>query len=297
MKKCFYLILLIFVFISGCNKNESNKEIVTTIYPFKAIIQEIVGDKYQVKSLLPAGADPHTYEILPSDFKSIQNSKLFFYGSLKLDGWASKLNVKNKIELLSFIPEEYLIELTVHDHHGEQTNDEDENFGVDPHFWTDPNVVNAMLPNLVIELSKIDPEYANLFKTNAETFSQKLSGLDKQIKNETNSIKFRNVFTAHPFYSYFFNRYGFKLIGSLEVAPGSQPTAKDIKNLLDLVKKENVKAIFTHKQHSDKPAKVLAESSGINVFELDPIGGVEGRKTYQEIILYNLQIIKKALNE
>ena len=70
MKKCFYLILLIFVFISGCNKNESNKEIVTTIYPFKAIIQEIVGDKYQVKSILPAGADPHTYEILPSDFNS-----------------------------------------------------------------------------------------------------------------------------------------------------------------------------------------------------------------------------------
>jgi ABC-type Zn uptake system ZnuABC Zn-binding protein ZnuA len=79
------------------------------------------------------------------------------------------------------------------------------------------------------------------------------------------------------------------------VAPGIQPTPKEIKNLIDLMKSENVKAIFTHKQHSDKPAKVLAESAGIKDYVLDPMGGVDGKMTYEEIILQNLSIIKEAL--
>jgi zinc transport system substrate-binding protein len=289
------LISLLFLLITfGCTKTEYKNEIVTTIYPFKAILQEIAGDRFKVKSILPAGVDPHTYEMIPSDFQSIQNSKVFFFGAMKLDGWASKLDVKNKIELITLVPKDFLIELKVRHHHDSDIKEE-ENFGIDPHFWTDPNTVKAMIPNLVNKLIKIDPQGEATFKLNAETFSKKLTELDLQIKKETENIEYKNVFTAHPFYSYFFERYGFNVAGSLEITPGSQPTAKDIKNLIELVKKENVKAIFTHRQHSDKPAKVLAESSSINEFELDPIGGVKGRMTYEEIILHNFSILKDAL--
>ena len=288
--------LFLFFMMFGCSRKEQTSEIVTTIYPFKAIIQELAGDRFSVKIILPAGADPHTYEMIPSDFQSIQNSRVFFYGAETLDGWAAKLNVQNKIELLSLVPKEYLIDIKIpHFHHGEDHHNHTEHLGVDPHFWTDPNVVQAMIPNLLNELIKLDPQGESIFRSNAEKFVSNLIKLDKKIKNETDSLKFRNVFTAHPFYSYFFERYGLNVAGSLEIAPGSQPTPKDIKKLLDLVKQENVKAIFTHKQHSDKPAKVLAQSSGINEYEIDPIGGVNGRMSYAEIILFNLQIIKEAL--
>lgn len=288
----FFMLFLLFL-IFGCTPSENKKEIVTTIYPFKAILQEIAGNRFEIKSILPAGADPHTYEMRPSDFQSIQNAKVFFYGAMALDGWASNIDVKNKVELLSLVPKDYLIEIKVH-HYGNE-NDEDEHFGIDPHFWTDPNTVKAMLPNLVNELVKADPNGEKEFRTNENIFLKKLSTLDLKIKEEVTGINYKNVFTGHPFYSYFFERYGFNVVGSLEVAPGTQPTPKDIKNLIELVKEKNVKAIFTHKQHSDKPAKVLAESSGIKEFKLDPIGGVEGEMTYDEIILYNLAIIKEAL--
>lgn len=293
-KKLFALFLFLLIF--GCSPKEHTSEIVTTIYPFKAIIQELAGDRFSVKTILPAGADPHTYEMIPSDFQSIQNSLAFFYGAETLDGWAAKINVDNKIELLSLLPEEYLIDIKIpHYHHGEEDHNHTEHLGVDPHFWTDPLVVRAMIPGLLNELIKLDPQSESMFRSNAEKFASKLVKLNENIKSETDSLKFRNVFTAHPFYSYFFERYGFNVAGSLEIAPGSQPTPKDIKKLLDLVKQENVKAIFTHKQHSDKPAKVLAQSSGINEYELDPIGGVNGRMSYEEIIIFNLQIIKEAL--
>jgi zinc transport system substrate-binding protein len=235
--------------------------------------------------------------MLPSDFKTIQNSAAFFYGSEALDGWAARIDLDNKIEMLKLVPEEFLIEIKVHnyfdDHH--HHGDDEESLGIDPHFWVDPITVNSMLTNLLHELLKIDPDNAEYYKNNADKFSAKLSDLDEKLKKETADIKYRNVFTAHPFYSYFFERYNFFVAGSIEVAPGYHSTPKDIKQLMELVKKQNVKAIFTHKQHNDKPAKVLAESTGIKEFELDPIGGVPGMMTYEEIILHNLDIIKKAL--
>ncbi|MDY0082431.1 MAG: metal ABC transporter substrate-binding protein [Ignavibacteriaceae bacterium] len=294
--KRFVFILLLLLIVSGCSKQEHKSEIVTTIYPFKAIIQELTGERFSVKAILPAGADPHTYEMLPSDFQSIQNSKAFFYGAETLDGWAAKINVENKIELLSLVPDNYLIDIKIpHFHSNEQAEEEVENIGVDPHFWTDPNVVRAMIPNLLKQLIRLDPASKEIFNSNAEKFTDKLIKLNEKINDETSSLKFSKVFTAHPFYSYFFERYDFKVAGSLEIAPGSQPSPRDIKNLIELVKQENVKAIFTNRQQSDKPAKVLAEASGINEYELDPMGGVEGRMNYEEIILYNLQIIKSAL--
>lgn len=304
MKTISYIIIFAGFFLFGCTVENQNPKIVTTIYPFKAIIEEIVGNKIEVISILPAGSDPHTYEMLPSDFKVIQQSTAFFYGAEALDGWAAKINVNNKVEMLKLVPDEFLIQIKVHNHfddhnhaHNHNLNRvaDEESLGTDPHFWVDPLTVKAMLPVLLKELIQIDPENENIFNSNTELFSGKLLKMDSLLRIETSDIKHRNVFTAHPFYSYFFERYNFFVAGSIEIAPGYHSTPKDIKQLMDLVKKQNVKAIFTHKQHSDKPAKVLAESTGIREYELDPIGGIKGRMTYEEIIFYNLGIIKKAL--
>lgn len=293
MKNIFsvFLIMLLIVSCSNDKAEKETPEIVTTIYPFKVIIQEIVGNRIDVRAILPANADPHTYEMLPSDFKAIQNAKVFFYGSEELDGWAARLDIQSKIKLLDLVPSEFLIDIKVpHKHDGHY-----DSFGTDPHFWVDPLTVKAMLPNLLYKVQKLFPEHKNEFASNLEAFELRLTNLHKKILDEQKSIVYKNVFSAHPFYSYFFERYGINVVGSIEIAPGHQSTAKEIKTLIDLVKKENVKAIFTHKQHSDKPAKVLAESTGIAEYELDPIGGVSGIMTYEEIILHNFQIIKEAL--
>jgi zinc transport system substrate-binding protein len=296
VKKLSQVIAVLLFFNYGCSVKNEQAEIITTIYPFKAIIQEITGDKIEVKSVLPAGADPHTYEMLPSDYQTIQQASIFFYGSESLDGWAAQIGARNKIEMIKLVPEEFLIEIKIRDLSDNNHNhNEEESLGIDPHFWTDPLTVQAMLPNLTYEVINADPTNEEYYRNNARDFSIRLSELDKKLKEETAELKFRNVFTAHPFYSYFFERYNFFIAGSIEIVPGYQSTPKDIKQLMELVKKQNVKAIFTHKQHKDKPAKVLAESTGVNLFELDPIGGTAGRMTYEEIILHNSDIIKKAL--
>lgn len=138
MKLFSHIIIISLFFSFGCSVEQQKSQIVTTIYPFKAIIQEIVGDKFEVKSVLPSGADPHTYEMLPSDFKTIQNSAAFFYGSEALDGWAARIDVDNKIEMLKLVPEEFLIDIKVRsysDDHNHNHSVDEESLGIDPHFW------------------------------------------------------------------------------------------------------------------------------------------------------------------
>lgn len=292
-----FVVLFILTLFNSCTKDKSDKHsIAVTIYPFKTILQEIVGNDIKIDVLLPAGADPHTYEMSPSDFKKIQDAKIFFYGAESLDGWAAKVESENKIELLKLIPTEYLIDIKISDDHLHQSETEAHHqYGVDPHFWSDPLTVNSMLKPLTENLSSFFPEKNEIFSRNAERFSEKLIELDKRIKEQAKAIEHRKVFSAHPFYDYFFKRYRIDVVGSLEFSPGQQVTPKYLKRISDEIRSKSVKAIFINKQHISKPAKILAESVQVKIVELDPIGGIDNLMTYEDIIKHNFDLIFRAL--
>ena len=100
---------------------------------------------------------------------------------------------------------------------------------------------------------------------------------------------------SHPFFQYFLNRFDIHLAGIIEVIPGKEPSPRELMKIIKKVKRENVKAIFTHPQLPDRAAESVAEAAGIKVYELDPIGGVTGRVTYNELLLYNTRILFEAL--
>ncbi len=213
-------------------------------------------------------------------------SKALFYGSEGLDEWAANVEGVKKIELIKFVPADYLLKI--------HTND-NEDYGTDPHFWTDPLTVKSIIPSLLNQLIKLDPEGKDIYKKNAEKFSSNLSELDKQIRDKLSSLKNKNVFLSHPFFNYFLKRYGINAAGFVEISPGHQSTPGDIKKLIDISKKKNVKVIFNIAAHPERTAKVFAETAGIKMVDLDPNGGVKGRYTYEEIILYNTEIIFNSL--
>lgn len=289
------LTLSFLLFIVSCTKERQDKtNIAVTIYPFKSIIQEIVGDRVKIDVLLPAGADPHTYEMSPSDLMKIQNAKVFFYGAESLDGWAAKIDTENKIELLKLIPKEFLIDIKTSDDHSHHADDHN-HYGVDPHFWSDPLTVNSMLDSLTEILSSLYPYHKEFFRENSLKFSERLVELDKKIREQTKVLEKTKVYLAHPFYNYFFNRYGIQVVGSLEISPGQQITPKFLKNVSEEISRKNVQAIFINKQHISKQAKLLAESAKIKLVELDPMGGIDDLTTYENIILNNLNLIIRAL--
>jgi zinc transport system substrate-binding protein len=267
---------------------DAQPRFVTTIHPFKAIIQEIVGESGVVDEILPPGASPHTYELRPSELNKIEKATAFFYGAENLDGWAAKIKTAHRIELMKMLTEQN--RLTLQNFVGNKKV-----IGTDPHFWTDPLTVKAMLPALVDTLCKLNPEQCTLYRKNSFQFSTQLDNLTQLIQESFSNVPVKEVLLAHPFFQYYFNRFGFKLIGTIETIPGSEPTPRDLKEIIDQARQRHLKIILVNPQISDRPAQLIAEATGAKIVELDPIGGVAGRETYDELLLYNTTILLQAL--
>ena len=166
--------------------------------------------------------------------------------------------------------------------------------GTDPHFWTDPLTVKALLPALVDTLCKLNPGLCNLFQENSDQFSTQLDNLAHLIEESFTGISNKKVLLAHPFFQYYLKRFGFETIGTIETIPGSEATPRELKEMIDRAKQDQLKVILTHAQISDRPARLIAEATGARIVELDPIGGMAGRETYDELLLYNTKILLQA---
>jgi zinc transport system substrate-binding protein len=293
----FYYILLF------CYSVTAQSAFIATIHPLQQIVSELLGQNTVVHDLLPAGASPHTYEPTPGDLHNIESAALLFFVGPNLDDWVKKFPARSTIKVLDLIPEDSLIFFEtfpavnhplatpadesnqVHGHHQ----------GVDPHFWTDPLLVKVLAVNLADSLSKLFPSQRQVIGENCRRFSAQLINLDLKIRESLKSFRGKTVVQAHPFFNYYLRRYGLKSGGVVEINPGVDPTARQIKKMIDQIQRENIVAIFTQPQLPDQAARLIAEITGIPIVELDPLGGKPLRQTYAEILLYNTKLVIGAL--
>jgi ABC-type Zn uptake system ZnuABC Zn-binding protein ZnuA len=108
-------------------------------------------------------------------------------------------------------------------------------------------------------------------------------------------IRGRALVQHHPSMNYFFARYGLRSIGSVEESPGQEATPRDLQRLAEAMRVEGVRAVVTEPQLPRAPVDALAEMTGANVVELDPVGGVPGRATYDELMRFNARALVEAL--
>lgn len=279
-----HLVIIVFFFFTFCVNAQSHY--VTTIYPFKMILTEIVGNSGEVQEILPPGASPHTYELKPSELRKIEKATAVFYGDINLDGWVLKLKNVKLISLMDLLPNQF--KLKINSYHGVGG-------GTDPHFWTDPLAVKALIPQLVDTLCALNPEACKVYRENSIKFLEQLDNLTMIIQEAFSQVQNKEVMLTHPFFQYFLNRFDFKLTGIIETSPGIEPTPRELKEVIELANKNHLKLILTNPQISDRPARLVAEATGAKICELDPIGGIIGRETYEELLLYNTQILLRDL--
>lgn len=291
-----YFIALILI-MAGCSSQFSKPAIVVTNYPLYLIIKEIAGIDANVACIIPPGASPHTFTPKPSDVSKAQNAKVLIYVSDNFDSWAGKLGCKNMIKMIDLIPNELKIYNSEHNenHNNDSTSKTEENSNIDGHFWTDPIVVKTIIPGLRDSLCNLDPENAAAYKSNADAFVQKLEVLNMQAAATLKDVAGKSVFLFHPSFLYLLKRYGLIYGGSIEMSPGKEPSPKYIADLVKRINDSGTKAIFSEPQLPVEPAKILGEAAKVNVLMLDPYGGVKGRETYSELIMYNARLLASSL--
>lgn len=312
MKKTAVICLLaIFILTGGCaydhreayNEQHEGEQIkpivVATIFPLADLVRQIGGEKVQVAALLPAGASPHTFEPTPREMKAVSQASLLVSVGAGLDVWGQKLLTVTGAGAAELVVTEGLELLPLsahnHQHHGEE---HEEALAGDPHVWLDPVLVrDEIAPRLAGEMSRLWPQWADVFHGNLTELQAELSRLDDELHSLTVSLGQPKFISFHSAWGYLAHRYGWKEVASVLEYPGQEPSARWLKELADLAVREGVKFIIIEPQFNSQPANLLAQEINGKVLMMDPLGGegVEGRDSYAALMRSNMAVIKEAM--
>jgi zinc transport system substrate-binding protein len=301
----FIVILIVFlVFIFGAiyffsvNKKvpffSDKPKIAASIFPLYDITKNIAGGELEVVLILPPGASPHTFDPSPKEVRALSGSVILFAIGHGLDNWAFKLGES------AGISEIYLVDKGIdlldfeEDEDEDENNDEHEEYENDPHYWL--TVGNALIiaEQVKDELSNRFPEKNDVFEENFENYSKKLQDLDQKMKTKLTTLNNPSIGTFHNAWSYFARDYPVTIAAVFEEFPGREPTAKYISGFQEKVRSNNVRVIFAEPQFSPIALEPIAGDLSVKLSTLDPLGGAEGRDTYEALMLYNVNQIIKA---
>ena len=135
----------------------------------------------------------------------------------------------------------------------------------DPHFWFDPLRVKVVVNEIAARLSVIDPDRGNAYDTNASDYNLRLDELHDWTEMRLSEIPNdrRLLVTSHDSFGYFANRYGFEVVGViLSITTEVEPSAEELRDLVDTVRDNEVKAVFGETMVSERLAQAVAKESG-----------------------------------
>jgi zinc transport system substrate-binding protein len=248
---------------------------VVSILPQKTFLEQIGGDKVNISLMVKPGNSPHTYEPKPSQMVAISKAKLYFAIDIEFEHvWLDRFLNQNKnlkvIDVSKGI-KKLPIQKHSHDddeHHGHHDKDE-HNENLDPHVWTSVSNVKIIAKNIYEALSKYDSSNQAYYKSNYDKFISKLDETDKKIKSILSKSHDAKFMIFHPAWGYFAKEYD--LIQVAIESGGKNPKPKHVMEIIKEAKEENIKAIFTSPEFSDKVSKQIAKELGIPVRKVSPL--------------------------
>jgi len=266
-------------------------KVIVSIAPLADFVRQVGGDRVDVKLLLPPGASPHVFEPTPKAVKDVSVAAIFVKIGAGLEFWAEKIIQSSGNKKLIIVDSSSGIQLIKH-------HDEHEahgSFGADPHIWLDPVIAISIVAKIEKALSEVDPQGAAVYGKNASAYKKNLSLLDRDIAGRVKNFRIKEYVTFHPAWNYFSRRYGLRVSGVIEEAPGKDPGPKHIIKIINDIKRTGSGIVFVEPQFNPKIGEVIAKEAGAKVLYLDPIGGQKGRETYIEMMRYNINAIERAM--
>lgn len=253
------------------------------------IAQNVAGERVAVESILPLDLDPHTYEPTPQDLVKITNSQLLIVNGAGFEFWMDELIENSGGEQLVIEASEGLAESS-------------ERPG-DPHFWLDPVSVITYVENIRDGLSTVDPAGELVYRRNAAAYIDELKMLDVWIMDYVKQLpkERRILVTNHESFGYYADRYGFEIIGTIipSASTGSSPSAQQLVQLVDEIRRTNAPAIFLESGSNPQLAEQVARETDVKVIgdlythSISPPDGAA--PSYLDMMMYNTRTIVEAL--
>ncbi len=298
MKRRFFhfLILSLVAFSTTSCKNisevdKSNKKLLLVSFTvLEDIVKNIVGEEFNVKSITKPGMEVHGYQTTPSDLIKGSRAEVFIDNGFGFELWAEKFVSNLKVKRITIANN--LKPLFI----GEDAYKGKPN----PHAWISPKRGIIYVDTLSRALAELKPQSKSVFKKNAEIYKNKLLEIDEDFSLFLNTLKKNQKYlvSCEGAFTYLTNDYGLKEAYLWPVNAESQITPKRMAKVINLVKTNDIPAVFCESTVSSESQLAVARETGAKFggnFFVDSLSEKNGpASSYIDLLNHNLNLIKQA---
>ena len=273
------MLMVASVVVAGCSDKKSDRPVVTvSIEPQRFLLDRIAGDKVDCASLLPAGSNPETFEPTMANLMRIERSAAYF--QIGNTGFEQSIveKVKANNPNLRIIDTSARVELLrgTHHHHHDGDGDDDDHDGeheaeeIDPHIWSSAKNAIIIAENILNGLVEIDPNNAELYRTNFAALKAEIEALDAELASTLAPCRGQAFLVWHPSLSYFARDYGLKQIAV--GSEGKESSVQHMKEVIEECSEHGAKVFFSQKEFDGSQAENICRQTGTKLVEINPLG-------------------------
>lgn len=286
-------ILLAGILAQGAVRADERIKVVASFTILADFVRNVGGDHVDVVALIGPNADAHVYTPSPADAKTVAAAKLVVINGLGFEGWLPRLVKSSGSTARIVVATDGIVPLKAPPggHHG-----------VDPHAWQSVPNAKVYVENIRRAMAEVDPASAESYRANAARYVAQLDALDRDVRAMVAKIPEdrRKVISTHGAFGYFAAAYGVAFIAPQGVSTDTEPSARDLADIIAKIRKEKIPAIFLENISDPRLIRRVAAETGAKIggtLYSDSLTGEKGpAPTYIDMVRHNIKTLTRALS-
>jgi ABC-type Zn uptake system ZnuABC Zn-binding protein ZnuA len=279
-------------------------KVVTTTEDLGSLASEIGGDKVSVTPLAKGYQDPHFVDPKPSFILAVSRADLLIAVGRELEiGWLPPLLTSSRNAKIQPGNKGYLdastnvkiLEIPT----GQLTRAMGDVHPLgNPHYWLEPGNGRRMAQAIRDKLSELSPNDKAVFDRRYTDFDQRLAAAEKRWDAAMAPYKGTKIVTYHRSWPNFVEAFGLNVVGYVEPKPGIPPTPQHTLDLMNEMKRQNVKIVMVEPYFDLKTPNAIGRDTGAEVLVMPPsVGGVKEITDYFKLFDYDINLLVTALKK
>lgn len=253
-----YVVLMVTagtLFSCSSAKNDNANKITVSIEPLRYLTEQIVGDRFEVVTMVPKGSSPETYEPTARQMADLSESILYI-----------------KVGELGF-ERTWMPRLTSNAPHITVVNSSEgitSHIGDDPHSWMSARNAIIMAHNIYEAVKRIDVKDSVFFRQRLDSLCSFIHATDKYIRQTTAQAQCKSFIIYHPALTYFASDYGLEQLALEE--HGREPSAAELEQIISTARAKGVKTMFIQREFANRNVDIITNAIGARKVEINPLG-------------------------
>ncbi|GAA1805413.1 metal ABC transporter solute-binding protein, Zn/Mn family [Nesterenkonia flava] len=282
--------------LTGCGSEprENDKPVVlTTFTVLQDMVAEVGGDRVEVHSITPAGAEVHEYDPTPGDIRHAVEADLVIENGLGLEEWFEQFISQSEAPSVTVTDGVDTLPVTRLPGHPDDTGAE---MPVNPHAWMSPTAALTYIDNIEAALADLSPQDAEAFAANAENYRERIRALDQQTRERVDQLEGEtHLVTCEGAFSYLAEDYGFGEHYLWPLNAEDEGTPAQVEAQIRYVSDHEVPTVFCESTVNDSAQQRVAEATGAQLGDplyVDSLSEGEGPvSSFEDMLTYNIDLI------